>query len=74
MPEEQKIEDVDIKELIKKEVKDRVNNVETRIRAEVNELIGTVQGDMLKLWKKNKWVAIAFIVVFGLIFLAGFFF
>lgn len=74
MPEEQEIEDVDIKELIKKEVKDRVNNVETRIRAEVNELIGTVQGDMLKLWKKNKWVAIAFIVVFGLIFLAGFFF
>ena len=74
MPEEQKIEDVDIKELIKKEVKDRVNNVETRIRAEVNQIVNTVQGDMLKLWKKNKYMAIAFIGVFVLILLAGFFF
>ena len=74
MPEEQEIEDVDIKELIKKEVKDRVNNVETRIRAEVNQIVNTVQGDMLKLWKKNKYMAIAFIGVFVLILLAGFFF
>ena len=74
MPEEQEIEDVDIKELIKKEVKDRVNNVETRIRAEVNQVVNTVQGDMLKLWKKNKYMAIAFIGVFVLILLAGFFF
>ncbi len=71
MPDEEKNEKEDIKELIEDVIKDRFEQLEGKVRSEINEAIAEITEDLQRLWKRNKWVVIGFGTCIVLIVLGG---